>query len=694
MRWKWILAIIGGIVVAAFIIIVIFAATYDFNKFKPQIAGMVREHTGRDLKLAGDITLGISLFPTLKLHDVTFQNAAWGSRPEMLTVKLIAIQFELLPLIGGNLFVEGLRLIEPDYLFEVDQNGTTNMHFDVAEKPDSPATRKEREQAALPFWGLKDIAIENGKFTFYDHRSNRKHNLTIDEYTRKAATFGSDSEIKLVGSYNENPIQVLGKVGPLQNIFDPVATWSFDLSARAFEVDMTVAGHIQDVFNAKGIDVKLSAGGKDLQRLENAAGEPLPVRGPFKISGHIVAPGPEKIDVSDVEITLGQSEIRGSIGVDRSSEIPRINAKLTSESLDLRPVIAQEKKRTGAADEPRSKTGKKSKKVFPSTPFEFESFQRVNADIDLQTKQLLLPHLALNNFSTRVGLNDGRLTVNPLVAGIGGGRLGINLDLSTKGSRARAALKVNVKQLNLNDMLTKLQITNSPEGMLDLDIDLNGQGNSLATIMAGLNGDVVAVIGEGKFPTTYPRLIAADLGTTLMKLFNPLGEKIESARINCAVCDFSIKDGMAASQIIMLDDPQKTITSEGNINLKTEGLDFRIQTKPKEGFGTQKTGTISVSLSEITKPFKLGGTLAEPSLQIDAAGTAMTMGRLLLGPVGIASLFVSTSSGKSPCVEALRIANQGTSETREKSGKGKDQTGGKEAKKEGLGNQILNIFKK
>ncbi len=693
MRWKWILGIIGGIILAGFIIIVIFLATYDFNKFKPQITGMAREYIGRELKLGGDIGLAISLSPTLDVVDVSFQNAAWGSRPEMITAKGLRIQINLLPLLRGDLYVKKLQLIEPDLIIEVDKDGKSNMDFDLAGKPDSPAEKAEAEEQALDFSGLKDITIENGRFTFFDHGSNRKHTLTIDKCTRKAADFGSDSQIRMVGSYNENPIEIQGQIGPLPHIFDPGAKWDFDLSAQAFEADMTLIGHIQDVFTARGIDVKLSAGGADLQRLENVIGEPLPVRGPFHISGHLVALGSEKIDVSDVEIILGRSKVRGSIAVDQSSEIPRINAKITSETLDLRPVIAHAEKKDGGANEPRSKSDRNSGKVFPSKPLKLESLQQINADIDLLITHMLLPGLALDNLTAEVGLNDGHLTVNPLVADIGGGRLGINLDLSAMGSEAKTALKVNVKQLNLKDMLSKLQITDSLEGMLDLDINLSGQGNSLAAIMAGLNGDLTAVIGEGELPTAYLTLISADIGTSLMKLLNPLGEKMERADISCAVCDFHIKDGLIASKIIILDDQQKTISSEGKINLKTEGLDFRIQTKPKEGIGTQETGKISVSLSQIAKPFKLGGTLADPSLEIDVTGTAGIFGRLLLGPAGIASLFVSTSSGKSPCVEALKIAKERPRGTREKLEEGKDQKGEKEEKKKGLGDTILNIFR-
>jgi hypothetical protein len=149
---------------------------------------------------------------------------------------------------------------------------------------------------------------------------------------------------------------------------------------------------------------------------------------------------------------------------------------------------------------------------------------------------------------------------------------------------------------------------------------------------------------------------------------------------------------MANSDVIMVDDPRKTLLSFGQINLKTEGLDFRIETKPKEGIGTEKTGKFSLSLSEITKPFKLGGTLAKPSLDIDVTRTAKTLGTILV-PGGIVYLLVSGSSGKeTPCAAALKMAGKGTPETKAKSSKGRGQKSTAEKKEEGLGSKVLGIF--
>jgi len=242
-------------------------------------------------------------------------------------------------------------------------------------------------------------------------------------------------------------------------------------------------------------------------------------------------------------------------------------------------------------------------------------------------------------------------------------------------------------------MLKKLEISQGLDGVLDLNINLKGQGKSVAALMAGLNGDVIAILSESQMPVKYLNLVGADLATSLLKMVNPFEKKIESAQINCAVCDFNIKDGLATSDVLMIDDPDKTLLSTGTVNLKTEALDFGIQTQPKGGLGTKETGKVSVSLSAVTKPFKLGGTLAKPSLGISPERAAKTIGSALLGPGGLASLFVSVSSGKeSPCAAALKVAGPGTPETTAKSGKEKEQKGTSEKKKEGLGVKIKNLF--
>jgi hypothetical protein len=103
MRWKLILGISGGLILVLLVVFYVILSSYDFNKLKPQIARSVKEATGRELTLGGEIRLKIGFMPVLVVERVSFQNAPWGSQPEMAKIKRFEVQMALLPLIFGNI---------------------------------------------------------------------------------------------------------------------------------------------------------------------------------------------------------------------------------------------------------------------------------------------------------------------------------------------------------------------------------------------------------------------------------------------------------------------------------------------------------------------------------------------------------------------------------------------------------------
>jgi hypothetical protein len=291
------------------------------------------------------------------------------------------------------------------------------------------------------------------------------------------------------------------------------------------------------------------------------------------------------------------------------------------------------------------------------------------------------------------------LTVKPFLADIGGGKLNAEINLQAKANTATLNTKLDLNQLDLGKMLKELEITEALDGRLDFDINLKGQGNSVAAIMAGLNGDIIAVIGEGKIPVHYLNLVGADLQTSMLKLLNPLQEKEEVAKVNCLVSDFHIKDGLANNDIMIIDTPRMTIVGIGQIDLKTEKLDFGIKPQPKEGLGTKETGKLSISLKELTNLFRLSGTLANPSLGISAEETLKSVSKtgfaVLTGPAGIAKLFITGSSGsENPCATALEIAAKGPAAKKAQDTKEKGAAKSIEKKTKGVGKKILDVFKK
>jgi len=692
MRWKRIVGIAVAVIIAVFVTAYIIASSYDYNKFKPRITELAKQYTGRDLTLGGDIELGLSLFPTLVVNDVTFQNASWGTRPQMAQVKRLEVQVALIPILSGEIHISRLTVLNPEFLIEIDKSGKSNLEFDVPQKPEPKPAENEPVDGKQDFLKFKEVQIKDGAFTYNDLRSAKTEAISIENLRLKSPEFGAPVDIDLKFTYNKTPFQIAGDFGQLSGILNSEEQWPLNLTITALGATVSIAGHITNIMEVQGIDLKLAVKGPDIANFQQVTGEPLPVKGPFDVAGHLTAATRENFKISDIAVLLGESRISGEIALNQTSPRPQIDAKFHSQKLDLRPFVKQDS--SDSKTETKSKkSAAKSNKVLSAEPFDLQALDQIDATVSFRADQILTHRIALDKFNIDLSLKNGHLIIKPLTTKIGGGDLAGSLDLLAKGNHATLTTKISAKRIDLGEMLKKLEISQGLDGVLDLNINLKGQGKSVAALMAGLNGDVIAILSESQMPVKYLNLVGADLATSLLKIVNPFAKKIERAQINCAVCDFNIKDGLAKSDIIMIDDPEKTLLSAGTLNLKTEALDFGIQTKPKEGFGTKETGKVSVSLSAITRPFKLGGTLAKPSLGISPERAVKTVGSALIGPGSLASLFVSVSSGKeNPCAAALKIAGEGTPKTTAKSGKEKEQKGTSEKKKEGLGSKIKNLF--
>ncbi|CAB1078701.1 hypothetical protein JY97_07125 [Alkalispirochaeta odontotermitis] len=695
MRWKWILGIAAAVVAVLIVTVYIIIASYDFNKFKPRVADLARQYTGRELTLGGDIELGLSLLPTLVVNDVTFQNAAWGSRPEMARVKRLEVQVDLISILRGDINVNRLTVVKPEFLIEIDKSGKSNLDFDAPQKPGPQKGEDKTTGGQYDFLKFGEVRIEGAAVTYNDHQNGRTEAISIETLVLNSPDFGAAIAIDLKFTYQKIPFQINGSLGRISGILNPQEQWPLDLTITAVDSTVSIAGHITNIMEVKGIDLKLDAKGSDIAGFQQFSGEPLPVKGPFSVAARLDAPALDDFRISDITILLGESRISGEMALNRKAARPRIHAKFQSPNLDLRPFLKQDSN-DGNGRQTASATGKQdtqSDKVFSAEPFDLQALQQLDAVVSLRADQILTHRLALEKFILDLSLKNGHLIVKPLTTDSGGGKVSCKLDLRTEKNQADLTTAITVEKIDLGEMLSKLGIAHDLDGVLDVTINLKGRGDSVAGLMAGLDGDVVAVLTEARMPVKYLNLVGADLTTSLLKIVNPFEKKIERAQINCAVCDFNIKAGLAQSDIIMIDDPDKTLYSAGTVNLKTEALDFGIETQPKEGLGTQETGKVSVSLSAITKPFKLRGTLANPSLGISPEGAAKTVASAIFRPGGVASLFVTTSSGKQdPCAAALEIAGAGPAKSTKKASQNKEKEDTGDKKKEGLGSRLKKLF--
>ena len=677
MRWKWIILGVCGFIVALVIAIVVILSTYNFNSLKPQITKAAKEATGRELTLGGDIRLKIGLIPALVMENVSFQNAPWGSRPEMAKIKRFEVQVALLPLISKSIELKRLILVEPDILVETDKSGKSNLEFETQKKVISEKPKEEvstRKEIKLPTLVVNAFQITKGLVTYRDGRSGKTMVVALESLTAAVKGLESPIQLKLQGAYNSEPFEAEGTLGPLAALTGEGKPWPLHVTAKAFGATFALDGSIKDVRARRGIDLGFTLKGSDLSALGKASGKPLPLKGPFDVSGRVSDPTPKTYKISNLKVALGNSDLTGTVEVRMAGPRPMVTAVLSSQKLDVRSMLPESavSSSTKTGETPSkgpvkgpAKAVPKPEKVFPNDPLPMDALGLADAAVKIQAGQILLPKIALNSLSADITLKDGRLAINPFKAIVAGGKLDAQLDLQAQGKTAVLGAVMKIEQLDLGRMLKEAQGVEAIEGHLDADISVKGRGSSVAGLMGSLDGTSVMVMQQGKVDNKVIDLLAGDIGSSLFKLLGLSPQESQYTAVNCFVSGFNIKDGRADTTALVVDTGQMSVMGEGEIDLKNERLNLAFNPTPKGGTGTgSRTDRVKASLSELAKGFRLGGTLANPSLGMDTTQTATSIdkviGSILAGRKGSPA---TSSSGaqadENLCPKAMEAARKG-----------------------------------
>jgi AsmA protein len=136
-----------GIIILAVAAAAIFVATFDANRYKPEIERMVLDRTGRVLTIDGDIEL--TLFPKLgaQLGHITLSDK--DPKAPFLTIESSAVSVALMPLISRQVLIDGISIHGLDLSVTRNRGGAFNFEDLLA-----PAT----DAAAAPAAATSDTA--------------------------------------------------------------------------------------------------------------------------------------------------------------------------------------------------------------------------------------------------------------------------------------------------------------------------------------------------------------------------------------------------------------------------------------------------------------------------------------------------------------------------------------------------------
>ncbi|MCP3873852.1 MAG: AsmA family protein [Desulfobacteraceae bacterium] len=304
-------------------------------------------------------------------------------------------------------------------------------------------------------------------------------------------------------------------------------------------------------------------------------------------------------------------------------------------------------------------------KLFPSENISLDFLDILNIEADINLKKFVSNKVSIQNISSKMVMQKGTLVLKPLSASAFNGEFYGSTTIKAIKNNLNIICVLNVKELDTHLLTSQLELKKGLNGLVNGKLQLKGRGNSVAQIMGDLKGFFWGSMKDGKIDAGFVQSLGTDMVTNVFGFLNPFDEEAKSNALNCAALRIEFVKGIGEIKLLLADMPSMAASGKGQIDLNKETLDISVKPSPKKGIGTKELGNINLSLSQLAKAFKIGGTLKSPEINIDHAEATKSLaktagGILFFGPVGIvAALVGANKADQNPCPCALAIAKDG-----------------------------------
>ena len=338
--------------------------------------------------------------------------------------------------------------------------------------------------------------------------------------------------------------------------------------------------------------------------------------------------------------------VRGGARLDLNGARPAVNASLDTSRLDLSPLV-------------KGYTSRHAR-LFSRAALPVAGMRKLDADVDITAAEVVTPELTMRGLKLALRLHRGRLRLIPLSAKVADGDLSGEVDMQSRGSSTvdvRTTLRVKgLKPGLLRNLRGKIR--GAPT---DITLHAAGRGDSIAAVMAGLNGTFLARMGKGKVQTSSLEKAGGDLLMHTLSLLSPKNNKDAMSDVQCGVIAFHVRRGVARSDKgIAMETNGVNSVGGGEVNLATEKLDLGLRPYARKGLGA--------SVGRMAEVVRLGGTLAHPEPKADtlaAVKTAATVGAAIAtGGISLLAvgLYNMATVDEHPCATALAFAGKSKAE--------------------------------
>ena len=645
---------------------------------KPTFERLASSATQRQVRVAGDFQLYFNYIDIAFVADgLTVSNPAWAPRPNFFASKHIETRIKTFPLIFGKRRADFLVL----------DGGQVDAEWDKQRR--NTWTFGDPNVKGAPFqWPVIDRAIVTGtQVRYVDPQLLLTTDVKVDTI-RAGGTTITDNRINFTGDGTLRGKSFVMNGG----ILSPNSTVTFGrtklvMHAQSGPTLLDLSGVLPAATQIEGSDLNMTVRGPNLRLLFDFLGVVVPDTRRYRFDSKLTKVGGEW-RFTRLHGFFGDSDLAGKMTVSLPKDRLLLVADVASKSvsmIDIGPFVGYSPARLdaqGAAGTITKVNG--VPRLLPDAPLRAEALAMFDARVNYTVQRIRADNLPISDVALKLDLDHGLMKLSPLTMDFAGGRLASDIIVDSRQKPVFTDYDIRLATTPIGRLLKGFGVAEAgTTGAMRARIKMSGRGDTVHDSLSTSNGRIAIVLPKGTFWTRNIQLAEFDIGTFVQKMFQDKLKK--PVVINCGLIGFTVRNGIAAADPILIDTEKNVMTATGGFSFKDESLDvhFRADAKKFSVFSGQS-------------PVGINGHFAAPGLQIitpellTRGGAAVALG-VLATPLGAVLAFVDPGDAKgAACGPILAGATASAQRTvkgapRTDVGNGQAQPGAKPKKKKFLG---------
>ncbi|WP_288935195.1 AsmA family protein [uncultured Sphingomonas sp.] len=584
---------IVGLVFALWLILFLTKGRFLKHPFET----IVGKLTHREVRVSGDFQL---YFAPLEIkfaaQGFSIANPDWASRPYLFRADALDSRIAPLSLLFGRRRFYRLNLT----------NGAVDLEWlpDHATNTWTFSDKKGGKPLAFPV--IDRATVVGTTVRYRDPRLRLLADMRIDPIRSTDARIGDAVGLTGNGLIRGTPFTMDARLlSPNQTVARGANR--LELNARAAGNVVDVTGTLPSLAAFEGVPLQTRARGRDLSDLLAIIGVAIPHTRTYRLKAQLVQQGRD-YRFTHLSGTFGDSDVAGRLTVTNGDRL-HLDSTLATRTLDIvdaAPFIGYNPDivATRGAEAAAAATGAAPQRLLPDAALPVATMRRFDADLKWTIRAVRSRRVPISDVDLTLALKDGRLALSPMAFAMARGNVAADVVFDTRRRPAADSYDIRLAPTPLGRLLAGWGVAEAgTTGVIKGHIQLAGRGDTVHDSLASARGRIAFVLPAGSMWTRNAQLSELDIGVFIQKMFQK--ELKEPVRINCGLIGFTVRDGVAAADPILIDTTKNVVTGRGGFSFRNETVDLAIRADGKQ-----------FSLFSGQSPVGIGGTFAHPSLAV------------------------------------------------------------------------------